>query len=60
VENCTIDNVKEKMSQMARDIRILEWDDMRQQINPAKKAQLMQMRKEYSDLQKQVTDTAQA
>jgi hypothetical protein len=63
-ENMTLDQIKDKMNKMEREMRTLEWDDMRQQINPAKKAQLIEMRKEYSELKNQmsqlnVVETAQ-
>lgn len=51
MDNLTQEQIKDKISDMEKSMRILEWDDMRQQINPAKKSQLNNMRKEYETLQ---------
>jgi len=53
------DETKEKLIKLKEQISILEWDDQRMQINPYKKAQLEEMRKERDELSKDLNPTTE-
>ncbi len=48
------EQVKARISELKQKIDILEWDDKKMQINPYKKLQLIDMKKEYDDLLKRL------
>ena len=48
------EEIKENLIKLKGQIDILEWDNKKMQINPYKKAQLEEMRKEYNSLKKEL------
>ncbi|NQV08639.1 hypothetical protein HQ529_02165 [Candidatus Woesearchaeota archaeon] len=52
----TLEQIKERMTQMRDRLKVLEWDDQHKQINPYKKMELESMKKEYNELQNKLTE----
>ena len=48
------EKIRERILELKQKIGILEWDDRRMQINPYRKAQLVDLKKEYDNLLKRL------
>jgi|GEM_PF-6323168 len=50
------EELEKKVMTLRQKLQILEWDAQRDQINPAKRFELEQLRKEYEELRKQLLE----
>ncbi len=50
------EELEQKILNLKQKLQILQWDADRDQINPAKRFQLEQLKKEYEELQKQLEE----
>lgn len=56
LDKLSVKEIKERISQMQDRLKVLEWDDKHNQINPYKKMELDNMKKEHEELQKKLDE----
>ena len=55
----TPEQITEKMNELQRQLKVLEWDEKRNQINPHRKMQLEEMRLEFTKLKEAYEEKSQ-